>query len=488
MKDLSNLTYTKVKDGLQKGEFTSEELTSSYLNRIDEVEPKIKAFLEVNQERILTSAKESDARRKSNALKSDLDGIPIGIKDNICINGEITSCSSKILSNFRSPYDATVITKLKAKGFHFIPRTNMDEFAMGSSTENSAFQVTKNPFDTSRIPGGSSGGSAAAVASGMVSTSLGSDTGGSIRQPAALCGVWGLKPTYGRVSRYGLVAYASSLDQIGPFGNDLQAVIDVFDSIQGFDLHDQTSAKDATFDPKNVKLGSWKGIRVGVMKTEETQASPSVAKRYEDIKAKLVKEGAILKELDFSLFKYSIPVYYLIATAECSSNLSRFDGIRYGFRDEGNGRLEDLYVESRSKGFGNEVKRRILLGTFSLSSGYYDAYYGKAQKARVLIKKKYDSFFKDVDCILQPTSPTTAFKVGEKTKDPIQMYLADILTTTVNLAGVPAISCPAGTDEHGLPIGMQITTNHFEEEKLLSYATMLAEFPETITALPKTIA
>ncbi|TGL57461.1 Asp-tRNA(Asn)/Glu-tRNA(Gln) amidotransferase subunit GatA [Leptospira ognonensis] len=487
MNDLSKLTYSKIKEGLGKGEFTSEEVTSSYIDRINAVDSKIGAFLEFNPEKILASAKESDARRKSKALKSEMDGIPIGIKDNICIEGEITSCASKILSNFRSPYDATVITKLKSKGFLFVPRTNMDEFAMGSSTENSAFQTTKNPFDVTRIPGGSSGGSAAAVASGMVSTSLGSDTGGSIRQPAALCGVWGLKPTYGRVSRYGLVAYASSLDQIGPFGNDIHSVIDVFDSIQGYDSHDQTSAKEKSFNVNHVKLGSWKGLRVGVMKTEDTQASPSVAKRYEELKAALTKEGAILKELDFSLFKYSIPVYYLIATAECSSNLSRFDGIRYGFRDEGQGKLEDLYVESRSKGFGNEVKRRILLGTFSLSSGYYDAYYGKAQKARVLIKKQYESFFKDVDFIFQPTSPTSAFKVGEKTKDPIQMYLADILTTTVNLAGVPAISCPAGLDEIGLPIGMQLTSNHFEEEKLLSYALMLNEFPETKIHLPETI-
>ncbi|MDZ4726776.1 MAG: Asp-tRNA(Asn)/Glu-tRNA(Gln) amidotransferase subunit GatA [Leptospira sp.] len=487
MKELFKLNYSEIKSGLSKKEFTSEELTKSYLDRIQSNDSKVKAFLELNSDQIIKSAKESDERRKSNAIKSELDGIPIAIKDNICINGEITSCASKILSNFRAPYDASVISKLKAKGMVFLPRTNMDEFAMGSSTENSAYQVTKNPFDTNRIPGGSSGGSAAAVASGFVPTSLGSDTGGSIRQPAALCGIWGLKPTYGRVSRYGLVAYASSLDQIGPFGNDLNGIIDIFDSIQGFDLHDQTSAKDKTFNPSNIKSKSWNGIKIGVMKTDETKSSPGVAKRYDEIKAKLSAEGAILKELDFSLFKYSIPVYYLIATAECSSNLSRFDGIRYGLRDEGNGRLEDLYVETRSKGFGAEVKRRILLGTFSLSSGYYDAYYGKAQKARVLIKKQYDSFFKEVDCILQPTSPTTAFKAGEKTKDPIQMYLADILTTSVNLAGVPAISCPAGIDESGLPIGLQITCDHFEEEKLLTLATMLSDFPETKISLPTNI-
>jgi aspartyl-tRNA(Asn)/glutamyl-tRNA(Gln) amidotransferase subunit A len=487
MKDLYKLTYSQIKDGLSKKDFTSEELTKSYLTRIESEDSKIKAFLEVDHNKILNQSIESDKRRKSNAIFSDLDGIPIGIKDNICIDGEITSCSSKILANFRSPYDATVVSKLRSKGFVLLPRTNMDEFAMGSSTENSAFQVTKNPFDTSRIPGGSSGGSAAAVASNMVPTSLGSDTGGSIRQPASLCGIWGLKPTYGRVSRYGLVAYASSLDQIGPFGNDLNAIIDIFETIQGSDLRDQTSAKDKTFSSKNVTIKSWKGLRVGVMKTEETQSSPSVAKRYEELKTKLTNEGAVIKELDFSLFKNSIPVYYVIATAECSSNLSRFDGIRYGLREEGKGKLDDLYVESRSQGFGNEVKRRILLGTFSLSSGYYDAYYGKAQKARVLIKKQYDTFFKEVDFIFQPTSPTTAFKVGEKTKDPIQMYLADILTTTVNLAGVPAISCPAGVDENGLPIGMQLTANHFDEENLLSYAKMLGEFPETKITLPDSI-
>ncbi|GBF49118.1 aspartyl/glutamyl-tRNA amidotransferase subunit A [Leptospira ryugenii] len=487
MSELYKLTFAEIKAGLNSNAFTSNDLVQSYLTRIKLVEPKIKAFLAINEDKILAAAKESDERRKSGKAKSIWDGIPIAIKDNICIDGEITSCSSKILENFRSPYDATVIQKLKDKGFIFLPRANMDEFAMGSSTENSAFQVTRNPFDTSRIPGGSSGGSAAAVAAGMVSVSLGSDTGGSIRQPASLCGIWGLKPTYGRISRYGLVAYASSLDQIGPFGNDLDAIVDLFEILQGADPHDQTTAKDKSFFSNKVEARTWKGVKVGFMKSKDLNLDPSVLKKYEEIKAKLREEGAEIKELDFSTFKYSIPVYYLIATAECSSNLSRFDGIRYGLRDEGKGRLEDLYVESRSKGFGKEVKRRILLGTFSLSSGYYDAYYGKAQKARVMIKKEYDSFFQEVDCILQPTSPSTAFTLGEKTKDPIQMYLADVLTTTVNLAGVPAISCPAGLSSEGLPIGLQITCNHFEEEKLLSFAKMLEKIPETKISLPDEI-
>ncbi|BDA78858.1 glutamyl-tRNA(Gln) amidotransferase subunit A [Leptospira kobayashii] len=489
MKELFKLSYSKIKEGLGKGDFSSVDLVNSYYDRIDETQSKIKAFLETNREKATNQAKVSDERRKSGKTVSEFDGIPIAIKDNICVSGEITSCSSKILENFRSPYDATVISRLKDKGFIFLPRTNMDEFAMGSSTENSAFQTTTNPFDTTRIPGGSSGGSAAAVSAGMVPIALGSDTGGSIRQPASLCGIWGLKPTYGRISRYGLVAYASSLDQIGPFSNDIQGVVDLFSVLNGRDERDQTTVIGKQFSSANVKQKSWKGVKVGVMSTKNASDwSPSVLKKYEDMKKNLEKEGAILKELDFSVFSYSIPIYYLIATAECSSNLSRFDGIRYGLRVEGSsGKLEDLYVESRSKGFGDEVKRRILLGTFSLSSGYYDAYYGKAQKARVMIRKQYDSFFKEVDVILQPTSPTTAFKIGEKTKDPIQMYLADVLTTSVNLAGVPAISCPAGVDENGLPIGMQLTTSHFEEESLLSFASSLAQLPDTTITLPSQI-
>ncbi|TGM43538.1 Asp-tRNA(Asn)/Glu-tRNA(Gln) amidotransferase subunit GatA [Leptospira levettii] len=487
MKDIIFLTYSEIKKKLNDGSLTSQELVSAYLERIKSSDSKVKAFLNLNADKILTQAKASDDRRKVGKPFSEFDGIPIGIKDNICIRGEITSCSSKILENFESPYDATVITKLKEKGFVFFPRLNMDEFAMGSSTENSAFQTSKNPFDTDRIPGGSSGGSAAAVAASMLPISLGSDTGGSIRQPASLCGIWGLKPTYGRVSRYGLVAYASSLDQIGPFSNDMEGISDLLEILSGLDSNDQTTAKVDHFDAKSVSSMDWKGKKIGIMKTEDFNFSPDVNARYLEILKSLEEKGAELVALDFSLLKYAIPVYYLIATAECSSNLSRFDGIRYGLRKETSGKLDDLYSESRSAGFGKEVKRRILLGTFSLSSGYYDAYYGKAQKARVLIRRQYADFFKSVDIIVQPTSPTTAFKVGEKTKDPIQMYQADILTTSVNLAGVPAISCPAGVDQNGLPIGIQLTTSHFDEVKLLSYAKSLSQLDLCKITLPKEI-
>ncbi|TGL99486.1 Asp-tRNA(Asn)/Glu-tRNA(Gln) amidotransferase subunit GatA [Leptospira jelokensis] len=488
MKDLIYLSYSEIKKKLNDGSLTSKDLVSAYIKRIEDTDSKIKAFLAVDKTKILRQAEESDNRRKEGKQLSLFDGIPIGIKDNICITGEITSCSSKILENFVSPYDATVISKLKQKGFIFFPRLNMDEFAMGSSTENSAFQTSKNPFDPERIPGGSSGGSAAAVAASMLPVSLGSDTGGSIRQPASLCGIWGLKPTYGRVSRYGLVAYASSLDQIGPFSNDMEGISDLLEILSGLDPKDQTTAKVNPFEAKSVIEMDWKGKKIGVMKTEEFNFSDDVNKRYLEVLKSLEEKGATLVPLDFSLLKYAIPVYYLIATAECSSNLSRFDGIRYGLRKEGSGKLDDLYAESRTAGFGNEVKRRILLGTFSLSSGYYDAYYGKAQKARVLIRKQYAEFFKSVDVILQPTSPTTAFKVGEKTKDPIQMYQADILTTSVNLSGVPAISCPAGLNKNGLPIGIQLTTSHFDEVTLLSFAKALSNLEICKTPLPKEIS
>lgn len=487
MKDIIYLSYSEIKKKLNDGSLSSKDLTSAYLKRIEETDSKIKAFLELDKTKILKQAEESDKRRKEGKLLSEFDGIPIGIKDNICITGEITSCSSKILENFRSPYDATVITKLKEKGFVLFPRLNMDEFAMGSSTENSAFQTSKNPFDPERIPGGSSGGSAAAVAASMLPVSLGSDTGGSIRQPASLCGIWGLKPTYGRVSRYGLVAYASSLDQIGPFSNDMEGISDLLQILSGLDPKDQTTAKVNPFESNSVTEIDWKGKKIGVMKTEEFNFSEDVNTRYLEVLKSLESKGATLVPLDFSLLKFAIPVYYLIATAECSSNLSRFDGIRYGLRKEGSGKLDDLYSDSRTAGFGKEVKRRILLGTFSLSSGYYDAYYGKAQKARVLIRKQYAEFFKSVDVIVQPTSPTTAFKVGEKTKDPIQMYQADILTTSVNLVGVPAISCPAGLDQNGLPIGIQLTTSHFDESKLLGYAKSLTSLDLCKISLPKEI-
>ncbi|TGL76918.1 Asp-tRNA(Asn)/Glu-tRNA(Gln) amidotransferase subunit GatA [Leptospira yasudae] len=486
MNEILKNSYTDLKASLNSGKITATELAKACIDRIKEVDGSVKAFLSLDEKRILDAAAESDARRKAGKPLSEFDGMPVAIKDNICIQDSITSCSSKILENYKSPFHANAVEKLLAKGFILFPRTNMDEFAMGSSTENSAFQTTRNPFDLERIPGGSSGGSAAAVAASMVPLALGSDTGGSVRQPASLCGLYGLKPTYGTVSRYGLVAYASSLDQIGPFSKDVQGCIDLYSVISGKDERDSTSVNRPAFSANDVSVPDLKGLKVGVIKmTPEIQ--PEVTQAYEKLLSQLKEKGATLVELDFSKFSLAIPIYYIIATAECSSNLSRFDGIRFGSRKDNTGKLEDLYVDSRTEGFGPEVKRRILLGTFSLSAGYYDAYYGTAQKARVLIRKEYESFFQKVDLILQPTSPTTAFKVGEKTKDPVQMYKADIWTTSVNLAGVPAISVPMGTDAKGLPIGLQITAPHFQEGKLFGAAQAISkleglniQFPEKI--------
>lgn len=480
------MKYSEIKKGLNEKKFSSSEICKSYLNRIDEVESKVNAFLEIDRDEIMRQAKLSDERRSSGKVLSEFDGIPIGIKDNICIKGVKTSCASKILENFISPYDATSIVRLKEKGFVLFPRLNMDEFAMGSSTENSAFQVTKNPFDTSRIPGGSSGGSAAAVAASMIPVALGSDTGGSIRQPASLCGVWGLKPTYGSVSRYGLVAYASSLDQIGPISNDPSGISDVLGVISGNDANDSTSAKRKPFSPGPSDRVSLKGLKIGIMANEGKEWEMDVFKHFQRSLDILKKQGAEIIELDFSMHSYSIPIYYLIATAECSSNLSRFDGIRYGLRKP-SAKLDDVYLDSRTEGFGKEVKRRIILGTFALSSGYYDAYYGKALAARALIRKNYDEFFRKVDFILQPTSPTTAFKIGEKTKDPIQMYKADIMTTSVNLAGIGAISVPLGMDSKGLPVGLQISASSFDEGRLLSFVNELDALGDFRVELPKVI-
>lgn len=478
-------TFSEIKKGLNDGSLDPELISAEFLARIKSVEPKVHAFIHHNPEKIMESARESSRRRKSGKKLSEFDGIPIGIKDNLCIRGERATAGSKILENFVSPYNATSIQKLLDAGFILFPGLNMDEFAMGSSTENSAYGTTKNPFDTSRIPGGSSGGSAAAVSASMLPVTLGSDTGGSVRQPASLCGVYGIKPTYGRVSRYGLIAYASSLDQIGVLSADIGGIADVLSVISGYDTHDATSSSKPI--PDLLPEISLSGLKVGIM-DEGTEWDPDVKKRYSRMKELLLSRGAKLETLDFSLNDYSIPVYYILATAECSSNLSRFDGIRYGYRNETGKKLEELYLDSRSEGFGKEVKRRILLGTFSLSSGYYDAYYGKAQKARALIRKGYESFFSKVDLILQPTSPTTAFKIGEKVRDPIQMYRADILTTSVNLAGIPALNIPAGLDSGGLPIGMQITAPPFREDLLLGFARNFVDIPELKVSLPEEIS
>ena len=484
--ELHKLTLTSIKQLLQKKEISAHELSQQYINRITNYDSKLKVFVGFEPEKILKQAKASDERRAKGNQFSDFDGIPISIKDNICIQGEITACGSKFLSNYHSPFSATVVERLQSKGFVLIPRANMDEFAMGSSTENSAFQVTRNPFDTQRIPGGSSGGSASAVAGSFSPVSLGSDTGGSIRQPAALTGIYGLKPTYGRVSRYGLVAYASSLDQIGPFSGDVEGMEEIFSLISGFDPKDSTTAKLDPYRRKEASALPLKGLKLGIMKDDGANWEESVRKKFFHAVDVLKSAGATISELDFSLFDYSIPVYYILATAECSSNLSRFDGIRFGNRAPGD-KLEDVYVNSRSEGFGEEVKRRILLGTYSLSSGFYSALYGQAQKIQVLFQRKYKEHFSNVDLILQPTSPTVAFQLGERTTDPIQMYKADVLTTSVNLSGIPGVSAPLGTDAKGLPIGLQVSAPHFAEERIFRFLQSFQEFSEFKISLPDKI-
>ncbi|HNE25320.1 MAG TPA: Asp-tRNA(Asn)/Glu-tRNA(Gln) amidotransferase subunit GatA, partial [Leptospiraceae bacterium] len=453
-------------ESLQRGEYTALELAQSCLAEAKR-RSSLNIFLALDEERVLSQARESDARRKNGKSLGILDGIPVAIKDNICAKGEKTTCASKILENFEAPYDAHVIERLRANGAVLFGRTNLDEFAMGSSTENSAFMITKNPWDESRVPGGSSGGSAAAVGAGIVPLALGSDTGGSIRQPASFCGIHGLKPTYGAVSRYGLVAFASSLDQIGPFARSAQDASLLLAAIAGRDLRDSTSSADsskvvAPFGGAHSDAEIRK-LRIGYYLPEKKDGyAAEVLAAVQKSVDYFASKGAKMVPVKSEYWEYSIPIYYILATAEASSNLSRFDGIRYGHRAKGE-ELKEIYIRSRTEGFGPEVKRRILLGTFVLSAGYFDAYYGKAQKAKALVRAEYIDFFKNLDFILQPTSPTTAFAIGEKAKNPIAMYQSDILTIAANLGGVPAMSVPAGRDGKGLPIGIQITGAHFSD-------------------------
>ncbi|MBI39036.1 MAG: Asp-tRNA(Asn)/Glu-tRNA(Gln) amidotransferase GatCAB subunit A [Leptospiraceae bacterium] len=468
-------TATEHSTALDKGEYTSQELVKSYLDRAKKC-ASLEMFNDLDESRIIEAAKASDKRRKTGNVLSALDGIPVAIKDNICDVDEKTTCSSNFLKDYRSPYDATVIEKLKAAGAILYGRTNLDEFAMGSSTENSAFRTTRNPFDPERVPGGSSGGSAASVGSLSAPLALGSDTGGSIRQPASFCGIVGMKPTYGKVSRYGLVAFASSLDQIGPMALSVQDAALLLSTIEGKDGRDSTSHPFADKHPTSPKVKPMagkelKGKKVGVLFPDSKSEGfdQSVLKACTDMRNWLEKQGCEVVEVESKLWQYVIPIYYILATAEASSNLSRFDGIRYGTRSQ-QSNLQDLYVRSRTEGFGPEVKRRILLGTFVLSSGYFDAYYNSAQKARRMVRAEYLQFFKNLDFIVQPTSPTTAFKIGERAENPIAMYQSDLMTISVNLGGVPALSLPLGTDGDGLPVGMQITAPHFEEDKLFSFS------------------
>lgn len=456
--ELYELTVHELEEKLAKGEITSSDIVKSYLDRIEEKEKDVKAFVSIQKEEAIKQAEENPK------------AIPIGIKDNICTKGIRTTCSSKMLENFVSPYDATVIEKLKDDSI-ILGKLNMDEFAMGASTEYSAFQKTNNPWNLNKVPGGSSGGSAAAVAAGLVPWALGSDTGGSIRQPASFCGVVGLKPTYGLVSRYGLVAFASSLDQIGPITKDVTDCAILLNKIAGHDEKDSTSSMQEKKDYTKSLQKDVKGLKIGMPKeyfgeginSEVKEAILKVAKKYEEM-------GATVEECNFSASKYALATYYIIACAEASSNLGRFDGIRYGYRTKNFCSLKDIYRNSRSEGFGPEVKRRIILGTYVLSSGYYDAYYKKAQKVRTLVKEEFNKLFEKYDVLLTPTSPTVAFDIGTRSNNPLEMYLADICTVSINIAGVPAISVPCSVDKSGMPIGFQLIGNHFAEDTLLATA------------------
>ena len=455
--ELYELTVHELMDKLNKNEITSEDITKSYVSRINEKEDDIEAFVTVLSEDAENKAKEIDQKIEKGEITNKLAGIPIGIKDNICTKGIKTTCSSKMLEDFVSPYDATVMDKINAENLITIGKLNMDEFAMGSSTENSYFKKTKNPWNLSKVPGGSSGGSAAAVASQMVPWALGSDTGGSIRQPSAFCGVVGLKPTYGLVSRYGLVAFASSLDQIGPITKDVRDSAILLNIIAGHDEKDSTSVDMPKKDYEKALTGDIKGLKIGVPKEFfgegiNEEVKESLKQAIETYK----KLGAEVEEFSLDIAKYALATYYIIACAEASSNLGRFDGIRYTYRAKDFKDLKDLYKKTRSEGFGAEVKRRIILGTYVLSSGYYDAYYKKAQQVRTLVMNEFNKGFEKYDVILTPTSPTVAFGIGEKSNNPLEMYLADICTVSVNIAGLPGISIPCGIDKEGMPIGMQL--------------------------------
>lgn len=468
--DIKDLTIKKIQEGLKEGDLSSFDLTQSVLEHVEEKDGDIKAYLEVFKDSALSQAKDVDVASAEDKPLDPLAGVPIALKDNMLLKGKKVTAGSQILKDYTSSYNSTVAKKLKDQSAVFVGRTNMDEFAMGSSTENSSFNVTKNPVDLERVPGGSSGGSAAAVAAGEAVAALGSDTGGSIRQPAAFCGVVGLKPTYGAVSRHGLIAMASSLDQIGPITKTVEDASILFNAIKGKDFYDSTST-DKSDDSDLLSLDKVKDFTVGIPEEFfsdglDDEVKMAVDEAIEDIKSL----GLNTKKISLPHSKYALACYYIIMPAEVSSNLARFDGIRYSRISEKVKSLSDHYFKQRGKGFGEESKRRILLGTFVLSSGYYDAYYGKAQKVRRLIKNDFDDAFEDVDVILTPTTPTPAFKIGEKADDPLSMYLSDIFTVPANLAGLPAISIPVRdfkTSEN-LPVGFQLIGNYFKEQDILS--------------------
>jgi aspartyl-tRNA(Asn)/glutamyl-tRNA(Gln) amidotransferase subunit A len=468
--DITSKSVSQLRKMLDTGEISVRELTDEYFSRIDSYDGKIESYITVTKEKAYEDAEKAQ-KAIDEGNSSPLCGIPIAVKDNICTDGIKTTCSSKILENFIPPYNATVIEKLNAENIVMLGKVSMDEFAMGGSTQTSAFAKTKNPYDTGRVPGGSSGGSAASVSASLCAAALGSDTGGSIRQPAAFCGVTGLKPTYGRVSRYGLVAFASSLDQIGPIAKNARDCGTILNSIAGYDPHDGTVSKNAVMDYTSKAGQSIKGMKIAIPKEFYADGIDSEVRDSVLAAAEVYKSmGAELVDCSMPSLKYAVAAYYLISSAEASSNLSRYDGIKYGHRSEKGENFNELICNSRSEGFGEEVKRRILLGNYALSSGYYDAYYGKAMALRQKIKREYADIFEKCDVILTPTTPSVAYGVNENVTDPVKMYQADICTVTVNIASLPAISTPCGYNKDGMPVGMSIVGRQFDEATVIQVA------------------
>lgn len=469
--DLMSLTAVELGKKIASGEVTSVEATKAALDRMEQLEKEYNSFVTIDREGALAQAEAVQKKIDAGELTGPLAGVPVAIKDNMCINGMLTTCSSKILSNFKPTFTAEAVVQLQKAGAVIVGKTNMDEFAMGSTTETSYYGATKNPWDTNRVPGGSSGGSAAAVAAEEVPYALGSDTGGSIRQPAAFCGVTGIKPTYGRVSRYGLIAYGSSLDQIGPLAKDVTDCATVLEIISTHDSKDSTSVDREDTDFTSALVDDVKGMKIGIPRDYFGEGiDPDVKEQVLAAAKTLEEKGAIVEEFDLSLVEYAIPAYYIIASAEASSNLERFDGVKYGYRTAEYTDLHNMYKKTRSEGFGPEVKRRIMLGSFVLSSGYYDAYYIKALRTKALIKQAFDKAFEKYDIILGPVAPTTALKIGESLSDPLKMYLGDIYTVSVNLAGLPGISLPCGFDRDGMPVGMQLLAKPFDEKTIIRAA------------------
>ncbi len=488
MNELLQLGIAEILENLRAREFSAEELTKAYLERIGETEERVRAYLSVLEDEAIGAARAADAKIGAGDDDSPLLGIPVAVKDLLCMKGTKTTCASRFLENFEAPYDATVVARLKKAGAVILGKLNMDEFAMGSSCEQSAFGPTHNPWNLKTIPGGSSGGSAAAVAVRSCVVSLGSDTGGSIRQPAACCGVVGMKPTYGRISRYGLIAFASSLDQIGPFANNIQDAAILLGAVSGHDPRDSTSADEPVPDYTDDLEAGVDSMKIGIPKEYFIEGmDPEVETAVREAIAVFEEQGAEIHEISLPHTEYALPVYYILAPAEASSNLARYDGVRFGVRKKGDstfGSLFGMYAASRENGFGDEVKRRIMLGTYALSSGYYDAFYTKAQKVRTLICQDFKAAFENVDVVLSATAPTPAFEIGERLDDPISMYLSDILTIPCNLAGLPGISQPCGFTSGGLPIGLQLVGKPFAEKTILQAAATFERATTHHEALP----